>query len=211
MCHECVRFAKHGAGQAARQHFHPPVSAAVRRFIWERDGGNCRYCGCALLFNETSIDHVLAVTKGGTDDPGNLALSCWECNLSKGDREAPNINRFKENRARAKRRQWPYRPGDLRWEKEIVWLEDPRDMPYVREGLSSTGDRSRKPKGYSMVVAFVVLWSETPFGDSLSRSFERRFWRLQPNDFYDGGWPSEGVKTSSVVVGRKSVPGRDFE
>ena len=30
------------------------------------------------------IDHVVARKHGGATEPGNLALSCWSCNSSKG-------------------------------------------------------------------------------------------------------------------------------
>jgi hypothetical protein len=32
-----------------------------------------------------SVDHVVTVTRGGTDDLDNLVTACWPCNASKGD------------------------------------------------------------------------------------------------------------------------------
>jgi len=32
------------------------------------------------------VDHVVPLSKGGTNNPGNLALSCFHCNRRKADR-----------------------------------------------------------------------------------------------------------------------------
>lgn len=56
----------------------------LRSFIFSRDGYVCKYCGS----DKTPLhcDHVIPVTRGGSDDPSNLTTSCKFCNLSKGDR-----------------------------------------------------------------------------------------------------------------------------
>ena len=54
----------------------------------ERDGYVCHYCGKHLveseagIFNEDGacVDHVIAQSNGGTDDPSNLVLACRGCN-----------------------------------------------------------------------------------------------------------------------------------
>jgi 5-methylcytosine-specific restriction endonuclease McrA len=48
-----------------------------------RDGYFCRYCGCD---NALTLDHVQPRSRGGSDDPVNLALACKPCNSSKGAR-----------------------------------------------------------------------------------------------------------------------------
>lgn len=60
------------------------ISRAVRAQIYVRDGGQCRYCDVALATDgDWHIDHVLAVSRGGTNEPANLALACVTCNLKK--------------------------------------------------------------------------------------------------------------------------------
>ena len=215
MCQECLRYSRlgrgYGGGQAIRAHFHPPIPAAMRLFIWERDGGNCRYCGRALLFSETSIDHVLAVTKGGTDDADNLALACWDCNSSKGNREAPDLTRLHARR-KAQRDMRKYELGDLYWEKEIIWLAKPDALPYLREVNALVSSKSRKPK-WGNVIAYAVLKPLSP--SSHGYHYDRRTWILHDNEFkrqefYGSGVPCEGVKPSSIVAGKPSVAGRDF-
>lgn len=61
------------------------ISKRLRFEILRRDGFRCYYCG--TRGNETSdgltIDHVVAVALGGTDDPENLVSACADCNAGK--------------------------------------------------------------------------------------------------------------------------------
>lgn len=43
----------------------------------------CWYCGLNLEFGDVRIDHVKAVSRGGTDRELNLAISCVWCNTVK--------------------------------------------------------------------------------------------------------------------------------
>ena len=57
------------------------IPAAVKREIWQRDRGRCRYVDPHTGRRCTSrhllqIDHVLPYTLGGGSDPGNLRLLC---------------------------------------------------------------------------------------------------------------------------------------
>lgn len=55
-----------------------------RRKIFDRKGPNCAYCGIVLNLDTYTIDHVQALSKGGSDHPDNLTVACSPCNLSKG-------------------------------------------------------------------------------------------------------------------------------
>lgn len=59
-----------------------PLSSLQRQEILDRDGPACRWC--STTEGPWHIDHILAVIRGGTDDPDNLCVSCVPCNLSKG-------------------------------------------------------------------------------------------------------------------------------
>jgi 5-methylcytosine-specific restriction protein A len=58
----------------------------TRNRIIARDRGICqlRLAGCTG--KATSADHVIPVSRGGTDDDANLVACCWPCNLRKGNR-----------------------------------------------------------------------------------------------------------------------------
>ncbi len=61
------------------------VGKKLRFEILKRDGFTCRYCGRRPPEVILNVDHVLAVSKGGGDEPINLIASCWECNSGKSD------------------------------------------------------------------------------------------------------------------------------
>ena len=48
--------------------------------------GNCEGCGEHFLDRSLTIDHIVPVSKGGTDHLENLQLLCGACNSLKGDR-----------------------------------------------------------------------------------------------------------------------------
>jgi 5-methylcytosine-specific restriction endonuclease McrA len=56
-----------------------------RRIIWNSDEKrNCRICGEPLTWNDVSIDHIIAYTKGGKTTLKNAQLSHKICNSRKG-------------------------------------------------------------------------------------------------------------------------------
>ena len=59
-------------------------SVAFRREIYERDGYRCRYCGG--YEGGLSLDHIMPWSRGGSDDPSNLATACAPCNTKKRNR-----------------------------------------------------------------------------------------------------------------------------
>lgn len=47
--------------------------------------GLCAYCECDIL-EEFQVDHIIPLSKGGTNNWSNIALCCAYCNRSKKDR-----------------------------------------------------------------------------------------------------------------------------
>jgi hypothetical protein len=60
-----------------------PISRRLRFEILRRDNNACRYCGGQPPEVKLTIDHVLPVALGGTDDPSNLCAACVACNGGK--------------------------------------------------------------------------------------------------------------------------------
>src|SRR5262249_18418407 len=54
---------------------------SVRSSVLERDGQACVYCGSD---KKLEGDHVLALSRGGSNAFDNLVCACRACNLSKG-------------------------------------------------------------------------------------------------------------------------------
>lgn len=59
------------------------ISVRVRFEVFKRDDFTCRYCGRKSPEVVLEVDHIVPVCEGGSDDPMNLATSCWECNSGK--------------------------------------------------------------------------------------------------------------------------------
>ena len=71
------------SAQSARANGGTRLWSKIRLRILIRDGYCCQYCGSE---DATTVDHVLPISKGGTDDPDNLVAACTRCNYSKGNR-----------------------------------------------------------------------------------------------------------------------------
>ena len=59
------------------------VSKRVRYEVLRRDGNRCRYCGADADESPLTMDHVVPVALGGSDDPSNLVAACKDCNAGK--------------------------------------------------------------------------------------------------------------------------------
>lgn len=74
--------------------------SAMRRALKRANGGSysdkdiqqlqknqknrCYYCQCKLV--EYHVDHIVPLSRGGSNDPSNLVLACPTCNISKRDK-----------------------------------------------------------------------------------------------------------------------------
>lgn len=63
----------------------------------------CPYCNCVMIketvssFSVISIDHIVASTKGGTDELDNLVACCANCNSRKGNGTRTLLAYFSES------------------------------------------------------------------------------------------------------------------
>jgi 5-methylcytosine-specific restriction endonuclease McrA len=64
-----------------------------RNAILSRDGHQCRYCGRPA----NTVDHIIPVKRGGSDEPTNLVAACASCNASKG---AKTVEEWRSGRSR---------------------------------------------------------------------------------------------------------------
>lgn len=56
----------------------------TRMAVFTRDNFTCQYCGAAGVPLE--CDHILPVSRGGSDDLSNLTTACAPCNQSKNNK-----------------------------------------------------------------------------------------------------------------------------
>lgn len=61
------------------------LSPKLRAKILKRDRNTCMSCGARAPDVELEVDHIIPVSRGGSDDPSNLRTTCKECNRGKGN------------------------------------------------------------------------------------------------------------------------------
>jgi 5-methylcytosine-specific restriction endonuclease McrA len=78
------------------------TSTARRSEILARDGYKCYLCQKPITLKQLEIDHLVPVSKNGSNSPKNLAASCSPCNKSRGNRiEEAQIKKLAELRNQA--------------------------------------------------------------------------------------------------------------
>lgn len=63
-----------------------PITAHIRFRVFERDKFKCVYCGMPGTHCILEVDHIVPVSRGGTNEMFNLATSCADCNVGKSSR-----------------------------------------------------------------------------------------------------------------------------
>lgn len=69
--------------------------------IFKRDCGLCGYCGRRVEKSDragairATVDHRFPLCRGGTNDPANLLLACWDCNQAKMHHDEDTFRREK--------------------------------------------------------------------------------------------------------------------
>ena len=58
----------------------------IREKLFTEQAGICALCGESMNPDKTDIDHIIPVSKGGSNDIANLQLACASCNRSKGNK-----------------------------------------------------------------------------------------------------------------------------
>lgn len=73
---EFSRFLVRGSDRLPAHEWRP-----LRERIFARDDFTCGYCG--TRGGRLECDHVIPISRGGSNDPNNLVTACFRCNRSK--------------------------------------------------------------------------------------------------------------------------------
>lgn len=85
----CELLAKFERGRITRAYLlqeRIPIRPRERWEVLARDGHRCRGCGCKPPEVILEVDHIVPVSKGGTNELSNLRALCASCNSGKGGR-----------------------------------------------------------------------------------------------------------------------------
>lgn len=106
------------------------ITQKVREQVKQRAKGYCEYCFYPEAYANQfySIEHIIPLSKNGTDNLDNLAYACQCCNGHK-------YNKTHAIDAISGKKVAIFHPRKDNWEKHLCWSDD-----YLRiEGLSATG------------------------------------------------------------------------
>jgi len=70
---------------------------SISKEILERDNYTCRYCG--KIGGKLEVDHIVPISKGGTNELNNLTAACLRCNRQKRDKMPEEFEAWKLSRA----------------------------------------------------------------------------------------------------------------
>lgn len=68
-------------------------TSATRKSVYAKYNGHCAICGRPVKYNDMTIDHIIPLSSGGTNEKDNLELSCLRCNLMKSNMDFPEFFR----------------------------------------------------------------------------------------------------------------------
>ena len=94
------------------------MDESLERAVRKRAGYVCEYCGMPQVLYETpfQIEHIIARQHKGRTSSSNLALSCLNCNASKG----PNIAGIDYATSRTKLVRI-FNPRRHKWTRHFHW------------------------------------------------------------------------------------------
>ncbi|MBU3013933.1 HNH endonuclease [Poseidonibacter lekithochrous] len=64
----------------------------IKENLLKNNNYKCFNCGCDVSFSNSSIDHIIPLSKGGTNNEDNLVLLCNKCNILKADKILNSMN-----------------------------------------------------------------------------------------------------------------------
>lgn len=78
-----IQRAKNRVRGHSKESYRKPIPDDVKIFVWNRDSGKCVKCGSK---ENLEYDHIIPLSKGGSNTARNLQLLCEICNREKGDK-----------------------------------------------------------------------------------------------------------------------------
>ena len=69
------------------------IPSSVKKYVFERDNYRCQSCGKSSTQTELSIDHIIPLARGGSNDISNLQTLCQKCNKKKKHHFDPRFQR----------------------------------------------------------------------------------------------------------------------
>lgn len=81
------------------------LSKRQRFEVFKRDSFTCQYCGQSAPDVVLNADHIIPVSKGGTDKVTNLVTACFDCNSGKSDKQLSDDSAVKKQMRQLKQNE----------------------------------------------------------------------------------------------------------
>jgi HNH endonuclease len=129
------------------------IPASLRRFVIQRAGNRCEYCGISQIGQVATfhLDHIVPVVAGGETSPENLALACVSCSLRKGAKQ--KLKDLETGEV-----VLVFNPRQLAWKEHFGWS----DVKVV--GLTATGRATIKALDLNRVTILAIREEEKLLG-----------------------------------------------
>lgn len=133
-----------------------PISKALRFEVFKRDSFTCQYCGRSAPEVVLEVDHIVPVSKGGTNDIFNLVTSCKECNRGKSNKVLSDDTTIKKQKAELdtlneKREQMEMM---LHWKEELQKVIG-QQIDYISDYITSFTSISLSEYGEKKIGALI--------------------------------------------------------
>lgn len=64
---------------------HQIIDYRIKQLLYQMQDGKCAYCGQHRNIKYMTVDHIIPLSKGGTESLKNLQCTCKKCNGLKED------------------------------------------------------------------------------------------------------------------------------
>lgn len=155
----------------------PPkdLDAQLRWRVYKRDSYSCRYCGFQGHEDghNLTVDHIVPVSKGGSNAESNLNTCCFSCNSSKKNKD---LDAWIEQRGvndvhpepRSPRTSFTTPPNDVR---ETPEPRSPKPSRTTIEPSEGVGGRAH---------SFDAFWASWPLAKTGKDAAKRAWGKLSP-------------------------------
>lgn len=138
------------------------ISDDVVRYVRQRANSLCEYCHTSEKWQYVrfTVDHVIPLAQGGSNDDDNLALACFHCNRHKS-------NRLIAIDPDTRRETDLFNPRRDDWEDHFVWSEDGlRVIGLTANGRATVALlRVNRPRALDIRFADIAVNRHPPAGD----------------------------------------------
>ena len=152
-----------------------PLSKTTRFEIFKRDSFKCSYCGATADAVALHVDHIIPVSKGGTNDFMNLITSCIPCNAGKSDRQLDDKSVAVKARKQTEDQQQIAEQIEMmaKWRASLLRLKDDETENAVAHWNSLTPGLILNRTAYGKIKKLLKTYSYDDVATAMEKSADQ--------------------------------------